>query len=351
MSSNEYQDRDSLSSRSRPQYHYFYGSTDDVADSIAEGNEQEQDSLIGEELLPTDHEEDTPTHIEHDFQHLLITNGDSSKAWFGGSRPQPQQENNSHGLGRAFLLVLITAFVSTLFASLLLPHTSQSVPSSQAFYIPFPEVNRADYGDPVEGFIDMDLFHPTLVSDSEARSFVFPFPTGAFWTNLVVPSPNEEESYPIVVYPYAYKWSDSTLKISYPSGHRVMSKQSIVDTFKPDLSISTIENIANRFVTKFDPLSVTLRFVATVSSKWETALVQGSPYATMQYLNATPAFEAPSMFKSVLCPGDDESFSDLLEDEDIEARGENRRLFGVCSLSVSNLKILGILDFSKIKQV
>ena len=166
---------ESLSARSRPQYHYFYGSTDSAADSITEGQEQEQDSLLGEALLSTDHEEDAPTpkNSENDFQHLLITNGDSTKPWFLGSRTQ--ERANSHGLGRVLFLILLAAGMSSFFAFLLLPHTSAKVPAAQIFRMPFEEVSRADYGDPVEGFINLDLFHPTLLSSSEPRSFVFPF--------------------------------------------------------------------------------------------------------------------------------------------------------------------------------
>jgi hypothetical protein len=318
----------SLSARSRPQYHYFYGSTDNGADSVAT-NEQEQESLIGEELVATDHEEDTPPSSEHDLQHLLITNGNSSKPWF--FRAPTQHRSGSPGLYRTMVIILLAAAFST-FLVFLIPHTSEPLPAAQSVYIPFQQVDRADFGDPVEGFIEMDLFHPTLLSDSEPRSFIFPFPTGAFWTNLIVPSPDPKASYPVVVYPYAYKWSDSTLQLSYPSGLRLETKLSIRDSFAPELTMSTAETVSNRFVTKFDPLSVTLRFVATDESKWETSLVQGSPYATMKYLNATPIFTALSIFKSVQCPGDeDENFSDLLEDEE----DGGRRLFGVCSIEVS----------------
>lgn len=320
----------SMSTRSRPQYHYFYGATDSAADSVAESHEQEQESLIGEVLVSTDNEEETPTNSAQDFQHLLITNGDSSKWLFG---PSPQDRRNSIGLGRTVLLILLVAAMSLLFAFILLPKTPTTrIPAAQTVLIPFEQVNRGEYGDPVEGFIDMDLFHPTLLSDSEPRSFQFPFPTGAFWTNLIVPSPEDGASYPIVVYPYAYKWTESSLQLSYPFGHRVVDKHSVVDNFEQDLTIYTLENISHRHVTKFDPLSVTLRFVATVDSKWETSLVQGSPYSTMKYLNATPVFRAMTTFKSVQCPGDDdENFSDLLDDDE---GGKQRSLFGVCSVKV-----------------
>jgi endoglucanase Acf2 len=316
----------SLSARARPQYHYFYGSTDTRADA---NQEQEQESLIGEELVSTDHEGETPTNSDHDLQHLVITNGNHTKK--GGFFVRPSDRSSSNGVARMIVIIALVGAMSLLLVVFLFPHTSDSLPLAAAFSVPFPAVNRADYGDPVERFIDLDLFHPSLLSESEPRTFNFPFPTGAFWTNFIVPSPDKDYSYPVAVYPYAYKWSDETLQLSYPASHRFTDKQSIRDTVAPDLTFSSKEVIQARYVTKFDPLSVSLRFVSTSESQWESILVQGSPYATLKYMNATPVIRALSIFKSVQCPGDDdENFSDLID-------GDGRRqLFGVCSVDVSS---------------
>jgi Glycosyl hydrolase family 81 C-terminal domain/Glycosyl hydrolase family 81 N-terminal domain len=200
--------------------------------------------------------------------------------------------------------------------------SSSSFPT-QTFTIPFPKVDRSDFGDPVENFIDTTLFHPNLLNNKgsgstpSSQTFQFPFPTGAFWTNMIVHSPQGDVSYPIAVYPYAYRWSPTSLQVSYPAAHRVLpDTNTISDTFAPDLSIGTKEKITNRYVTAFDPLSVTLRFVTDANSKWETALVQGSPYVTLQYLSQTPVFRPISIFDAVQCPGDDdENFSDMEDDE------------------------------------
>ncbi len=323
------------STRPRPQYNYFYGSASDGADAltVATNDTQEQESLIGEILVSTDNEEETNNGYEHDMRHLMIVNGSGSKSWLPGSK----LASSSTGLGRVLLILLLAASVCTFFI-FLIPHSSHPIVEAQNIEIPFQKVNRVDYGDPVDGFVDMNLFHPTLISNDENRTFNFPFPTGAFWTNLVVPCSDPVYSYPIVVYPYAYKWSKSTLQLSYPASHRLEDKNHnwIADPFAPDLTLSTAETLISRFVTRFDPLSVTLRFVATAESKWETTLVQGSPYTTIKYLNATPIFKALSTFKSVQCPGDGmEDFHDFFDDEDDDVDdGERRRLFGVCSLEV-----------------
>ena len=329
MGKSDLKEEVSLSSRPRAQYHYLYGSTGNgtEAESIPE---QEQESLIGEELVSTDHEGDTPNSSQRDLQHLVITTETRNKGWWGHNRDR----DGSSGLGRMILIIGLALAMST-FLVILFPHTSQPLPSAQNMYIPFPSVDRMDFGDPVKAFVKIDLFHPTLLSSSEPRTFVFPFPTGAFWTNLVVHSPDGDISYPIMVYPYAYKWSDSFLQVSYPSSHRFTDSHSIRDTFAPELTFSSKEAILERHVIKFDPLSVTLRFSAAGESRWEIPLVQGSPYTTLKYFNATPTIRALSIFKSVLCPGDDdENFSDLIDDTGTR-RG--RKLFGVCSIDVSTV--------------
>jgi endoglucanase Acf2 len=325
----------SLSSRSRPQYHYFYGSTEtDGADAHTDAtNEGDQDTLFGEELVPTDHEEEIPQYSERDIPHLLITNRHSSPPF---STSASSSCCRPDVIGTVPVIVLIFGIIT--FLVVIFPPSVEPMPIYGV--VPYQHVDRADsyYGDAVESFISMNLFHPTLLSETKPRSFKFPFPSGAFWTNLVVPledDGNDATSYPIVVYPYAYKWAKSELQLSYPAAHRYTGKKSIQDSFQADITISTKEEAKNRFITKFDPLSVTLRFVATPEIKWETSLVQGSPYTTIKFLDSTPRFSPLSTFKSVQCPGDDnEKFSDLLITNEVDG-GFRRELFGVCSIDVS----------------
>ena len=319
-----------LSGRPRRQYNYFYGSTSDVNDSFTVAT-NDTHSLIGEALVATDNEEDTPNSSRHELRHISISKHKPGLPWFrmGGT-------SGGSGLGRVLLILLLAAAVSTC-AIYLVPHSARPILGTQIVVVPYGKVSRAEYGDPVEGFVNMDLFHPSLLSPDDQRAFNFPFPTGAFWTNLVVPSPDSVYSYPIVVYPYSYKWSSDSLQLSYPAAHRLEDKDHhwIIDTFAPELTISTSENVESRFVTKFDPLTVTMRFVSSAESKWETTLVQGSPYTTLKYINSTPTFKALSTFKSVQCPGDEaEDFHDFSESTDDDATGRRRRLFGVCSVEV-----------------
>lgn len=321
-----------------------------------DSNQQEQDSLVGEELVSTDNEADM---LPAEYQHLL-----GSEVPTGGAKKQ----NGHHGTGRnssngntnntntdgrnsgyyvlcyILVFVLIAGAMSTLVV-LLIPHSSDPLPQRQTFTVPYKSVVRADFGDPPEEFLNVDLFHPTLIASTQVanqETFIFPFPTGAFWTNLVVLSPMGDISYPIVVYPYAYRWSSNSLEVSYPGRHRITDAHAITDAFAPDLTLMTVEEISKRHVTAFDPLSVTLRFASSVNSKWETALVQGSPYVTSQYVKETPILKPLSIFSMVQCPGDDEeNFSDFAPNEGTSSvkpgdfAGSRRQLYGVCSLDVS----------------
>jgi hypothetical protein len=151
-------------------------------------------------------------------------------------------------------------------------------------------------------------------------------------------------SYPIAVYPYAYKWSESSMAVSYPAMHRKEDSKAIHDYFFPDLTFTTMEEVKQRQITNCDPLSVTLNFHTANKGNWKSYLVQGSPYVTIEYDNVSPMFKALTTFKSALCPGEEgfdakgDEFDDSFSDDDAHSR--KRRLFGVCSSKVSLCDIL-----------
>lgn len=307
----------------------------------------DQDSLVGECLLSTDNEaeDDTPKngdHIKSDSQQTFMTNGESIHLLVGTNGNGNGNGNGNADGGRRststpascfrFIslnrlrenhpLVHVTMIILSLALFIFIASSVLIFPNSRAadvaampmaeltFQMPFPRVDRSDYGDPVSRIIDKKLFHPSLHyngSDS-SREFIFPFPTGAFWTNLVLdPTPDRGFSYPAVVYPYAYKWSASLLQVSYPTRHRKEDTRGIHDYFFPDLTLGTTETTSERHITRFDPLSVTLRYTHTTGSGgyWETYLVQGSPYITVKYHNAAPSIRALSVFNDIYCPRDD----------------------------------------------
>lgn len=369
----------------RPQYHFFYGSTspsDDNSDFPRSSTNTEQESLIGEALVPTDNEEETPvgTSDSFDLQQVLISNGDNGgmrhvvgagqlnggsnhkRSSSSSSRDEKSRPNafltwrENHPMVHIIGLVGCMTVCMVIFAITLFPTESKTAADAlgaskvgvKQFIQTFPIVDRSKSNDPAHLFLQKDLFHPDLhYQGTDAfREFNFAFPTGAFWTNLVLPPTADRGfSYPIVVYPYAYKWSHKEMIASYPSLHRKEESKAIHDYFQPDLTFGVTEDVKHRYITNFDPLSVALQFSTSDgkdSGSWKTYLVQGSPYVTIEYDNVTPRIRALSTFKNVVCPGeegmesgqDDAEFDDSFSDDD-EDSGGRRRLLGVCGVSVS----------------
>lgn len=168
--------------------------------------------------------------------------------------------------------------------------------------VKFPIVNRADFNDPASGIIIMDLFDDDLLSDDRhALILRVPFPTGAFWTNFVLQSSPDGLSDPVVTYPLSFKWADSILQLSYSPMTRRVDTIAVTEYFQPHVTLGSVETMTKRHVVKFDPLSVTLRFVGEETRRWETYLVRGSPYFTAKYTDTTPVIKTLSTFYHVLC--------------------------------------------------
>lgn len=182
-----------------------------------------------------------------------------------------------------------------------------------------------------------------------------PFPSGAFWTNLVIqPTPDRGLSYPIMSYPYGYKWNPSLLQVSYPPLRRLSDDISIRDIFNPDLTFSTEETITKRNIVRFDPLSVTLRYYGNqvngeaeltgkdpdaATSYWESYLVQGSPYLTMLYNRMTPILTPLSTFQTFTCPrGANGTYKEHATDIDPVAMNQTgaTNFFGICTREESS---------------
>jgi hypothetical protein len=374
------------SSRSRPQYHYLYGSTDLTSPASTIGSPtQDHEALLGEGLILTDNEEDTPNASSQDLQQIVVTNGkdrpmlphlsefdivDETNEFLLGPMPMPPPPppkpryatccdsmlTGDHPIGRLTRVALVMA-VAICMCTLVMVLSTNSTDAMGASgyrhgprfdYIPFPVVDREDYNDPATKIVNPELFDPSLLFQGTAASsktnrtvdplLKVPFPTGAFWTNLVVdPTPDRGFSYPVVVYPYAFKWSKTLLQASYPPLRRRIDDISIRDTFNPDVTFGTLEAVAKRHIMAFDSLSVTVRFFLSSGGYWETYMVQGSPYITARYQDATPEIRALSIFSDVSCPFD--ATGNYKDGSGFDSNNGRKLKWGVCTpydpLSVS----------------
>eukprot|EP00980_Cylindrotheca_fusiformis_P016124 scaffold4790_cov98-Cylindrotheca_fusiformis.AAC.8 len=245
------------------------------------------------------------------------------------------EDRNGGGMVRRFP-ILTTAEdnrnTSTGSVTITTESSSATAAANESTEIPFPHIDRSTFGKnpvPPSSIVDPNLFSPSLRGDNDDngddgqnRFLKVPFPTGAFWTNLVTePTSDRLLSYPIMAYPYGFKWNPEMIQVSLPSLRRLMDSVSIRDIFNPDLTLMTMESVKQRHVQSFDPLSVTLRFQTTESSSddyeyWETYIVQGSPYITARYQHMVPIIRALSTFRSISCL--DGSDCKRLEEEDTD---------------------------------
>ena len=120
---------------------------------------------------------------------------------------------------------------------------------------------------------------------------VKPFPTGAFWTNLVV----KNGDLPVGVYPYGVKTTDAGVQVSYGASRRAVSQIAITDPFVADLTLSSAQAFVGRAVEAYDNTSVTVCYRTAVNGKFRTHLVKGSPFITVVYENATPVITSALM--------------------------------------------------------
>ena len=118
-----------------------------------------------------------------------------------------------------------------------------------------------------------------------------PYPTGAFWTNLVVKNGDG----PVAVLPYGIKCLDSGIQVSYGATRRIVSQMAISDPFVTDLQISATQSYLGRGVDSYDNISVTMSFRTSGNGRYRTHLVKGSPFVTIVYEGATPVISSNLM--------------------------------------------------------
>ena len=118
-----------------------------------------------------------------------------------------------------------------------------------------------------------------------------PFPTGAFWTNLVIKNGDGA----IGVHPYGIKTVDAGVQVSYGASRRAVSPIAITDPFVADLQIGATQAFAGRGVESYDNGSVTVCYRTAINGKFRTYLVKGSPFITVVYENATPIITSALM--------------------------------------------------------
>jgi endo-1,3(4)-beta-glucanase len=117
-----------------------------------------------------------------------------------------------------------------------------------------------------------------------------PYPTGAFWTNLVV----ENGDGAAAVLPYGVKCLPQGVQLSYGPTRRSVTNKWIRDIFDVDLQISTVQTYTSRGVSAYDEISVTMSY-DVAGGTFKAFLVKGSPFVTISFQGSTPLISSPTM--------------------------------------------------------
>lgn len=119
-----------------------------------------------------------------------------------------------------------------------------------------------------------------------------PFPTGAFWTNLVL----EKGESIVTTLPYAFRLLQGKVHVSYP--FRVVMPKIIQNGFISQMVLSSASSSSEHAsapldhqVVGFDSFSTTVRFSRNQQEEFSLFLVRGSPYVTLEYKNSIPTID------------------------------------------------------------
>ena len=130
-----------------------------------------------------------------------------------------------------------------------------------------------------------------------------PFPTGAWWTNLVVGGPSSagDGLGPAFATPYAVSvLPDKGVALSYGEVLVGPFNDSITLAAGDDLSVSLGGGVAKRYVEAWDDLTMTMRLETKDGAALDALFARGSPYVTFRVNNAIPTFKSAALFFDVV---------------------------------------------------
>lgn len=126
-------------------------------------------------------------------------------------------------------------------------------------------------------------------------SVSMPYPTGAFWTNLVIYDGKGQTTTAAGVLPYGVCTTASGVQVSYGATRRYVTQLEISDPFAVDMQLGALEGIVDWGVARYDNLSVTMQLNTSTSGSLITYLVKSSPFITVEYTEATPVISSEVM--------------------------------------------------------
>jgi len=120
-----------------------------------------------------------------------------------------------------------------------------------------------------------------------------PFPTGAWWTNLVL----EQGESTVVAMPYAFRMLGEKAHVSFP--FRVVTPTVVQSGFIAQIVLSSAAGSGDSIapptahqVVAFDSFGVNVRFQRHSTAEFTLLLMRGSPYITMEFTDSRPVIES-----------------------------------------------------------
>ena len=134
--------------------------------------------------------------------------------------------------------------------------------------------------------------HP-LQPSKLLKNWEAPLPTGGWWTNAVLETP-EGETGPIHPLPYAVKTAAAGLTVSYSVDRRNVGTTALSDVFATDIVFRASGSFTSRQVESSTPLSMTYSYSASRGSggMMKAILLRGAPVITCEYSSLWPVLDA-----------------------------------------------------------
>lgn len=158
----------------------------------------------------------------------------------------------------------------------------------------------------------IDLSDPSLIfpiTDNKLQPSKYwttlkkPYPTNAWFINFVLNQTNNTPSDPVNIFPYLAQISTQGISLSYanPNVYAEPTYPAIISAlyyqFENQINIGTVEPMDSYGVVSYHGLRVTLQWQNAKQQRMTSPIVQGSPYLTVIFSNATPKLR--SRFKLV----------------------------------------------------
>lgn len=165
-------------------------------------------------------------------------------------------------------------------------HGALNLTLSRAQPLPFPVAPH-----PLQ--LSTALFASSEEADGSQRALADePFPTGAWWTNLVLARGESA----VVAMPYVFRVLQHRLHVCFP--FRVVTPHVIQNGFISQLVVSSAAETGDvappnaHQVVGFDTFGATVRFSRGEADEFNVFLVRGSPYISMEFSRSRPVIES-----------------------------------------------------------